>query len=138
MRQAEKWGYLRLEPALQQRLLLALSRGVPRCRPTLAPCSARQGREAGAVNRTLLQALARLRVTRDGFTAIRNLSPSSRRRPGPSLESFGSTVGRAQARRNEVAICKKAIRLRDAHSIACGMPRAAMAGLSPPYNSGYC
>jgi hypothetical protein len=28
---------------------------------------------------------------------------------------------------------QEAMHLRDAHSTACGMPRAAMAGLSPPY-----
>jgi len=49
-------------------------------------------RKAGAVNRTLLQVLARLRMTYDGFTAIRNLSPSSRRRPGPSLVSSESGI----------------------------------------------
>jgi hypothetical protein len=49
-------------------------------------------RKTGAVNRTLLQAFARLRVMRDRFNAIRNLSPSSRRRPGPSLERFESGI----------------------------------------------
>jgi hypothetical protein len=57
-------------------------------------------RKAGAMNRTLLQAFTCLRVLHEKFTGIRNPSSSSRRRPGPSLESFKSWIPACAGRTN--------------------------------------